>query len=423
MNLCRFDDPPTIPGLAGRLLVMLTLVGVGGAGGAVGDEPPIQVVPPAAIPEVKPLPPTPIPHDPPPHQGAMIDLPYTIEPPDILVVEVLESLPGRPITGERLVRPDGTISLGFYGDVHVRGLTVEQAKVKIIAHLTRHMTNEVLGLTRTTGLAIDDGDPDPRPAIGSPPTDQEPPLAPPVKPNPLPPGVTPVLPEPGQELAPPKEDAKPEPPKDGDKPEPKPGDTKPESMPADAPGHGDADGKRKDGEPGDLPVVPQGEMLAVVEMIEPKDSTHVFVDVAAYNSKVYYVQGWFAQPGRLPSTGNDTVLDALNFAGGLLPDSDPASLVLFRPARGGAPARRYPLNLDAIQQGDEAANLQLFRGDRLVVNRKPGHDENRDGPMPHNQSRPPFLSPPPELRNGEPGRPGPGPGSSPVPGPLPSGSD
>src|SRR5262249_34228226 len=35
---------------------------------------------------------------------------YVVEPPDLLLVEVLEALPGRPISGERLVRPDGSIS-------------------------------------------------------------------------------------------------------------------------------------------------------------------------------------------------------------------------------------------------------------------------------------------------------------------------
>src|SRR3974377_716892 len=29
---------------------------------------------------------------------------YVVEPPDLIVVEVLEALPGRPITGERLPR-------------------------------------------------------------------------------------------------------------------------------------------------------------------------------------------------------------------------------------------------------------------------------------------------------------------------------
>jgi protein involved in polysaccharide export with SLBB domain len=60
---------------------------------------------------------------------------YVIEPPDTIVVEVLEALPGRPISGERLVRPDGKISLGFYGEVYVAGLTVLEAKEKIVAHM------------------------------------------------------------------------------------------------------------------------------------------------------------------------------------------------------------------------------------------------------------------------------------------------
>ena len=74
--------------------------------------------------------------------------PYVVEPPDILLVEVLESLPGRPITGERLVRPDGTISLGFYGEVYVAGLTMNEIKEKIILHLRTYIQDNALGLTR-----------------------------------------------------------------------------------------------------------------------------------------------------------------------------------------------------------------------------------------------------------------------------------
>src|SRR4051812_46747581 len=59
-----------------------------------------------------------------PREFTKVSMPdYVIEPPDIIVVEVLEALPGRPITGERLVKPDGKISLGFYGEVYVAGLT------------------------------------------------------------------------------------------------------------------------------------------------------------------------------------------------------------------------------------------------------------------------------------------------------------
>lgn len=96
--------------------------------------------------DLKPGPVPEIPDDPPPHEGAMIGLPNVVEPPDLVIVEVLDALPGRPISGERLVRPDGKISLGFYGDVDARGLTEEQLKVAIIKHLRRYLADESLGL-------------------------------------------------------------------------------------------------------------------------------------------------------------------------------------------------------------------------------------------------------------------------------------
>ena len=73
---------------------------------------------------------------------------YVVEPPDLLLVEVLEALPGRPISGERLVRPDGKISLGFYGEVYVAGLTTREIKEKIVLHLRKYLPDEVLGLGR-----------------------------------------------------------------------------------------------------------------------------------------------------------------------------------------------------------------------------------------------------------------------------------
>jgi RNA polymerase sigma factor (sigma-70 family) len=72
--------------------------------------------------------------------------PPIIKPGQVLQIEVLEALPGRPISGDRVVRPDGTISLGFYGDLRVAGLNRDQAKVKLIEHLREYITDEVLGL-------------------------------------------------------------------------------------------------------------------------------------------------------------------------------------------------------------------------------------------------------------------------------------
>ena len=82
-----------------------------------------------------------------PSASALSD--YIVDPPDVLLVEVLDALPGRPISGERLIRPDGRISLGFYGEIQVAGLTIPQAKEKIVLHLRKYLKDEVLGLDST----------------------------------------------------------------------------------------------------------------------------------------------------------------------------------------------------------------------------------------------------------------------------------
>ena len=71
---------------------------------------------------------------------------HVVEPPDMIRVEVQEALPGKPISGERLVRPDGKISLGYYGEVHVAGLTTDEIKEKVIGHLRKHLSDTQLGL-------------------------------------------------------------------------------------------------------------------------------------------------------------------------------------------------------------------------------------------------------------------------------------
>ncbi len=189
---------------------------------------------------------------------------YVVAPPDLLIVDVLEALPGRPITGERLVRPDGTITLGFYGDVYVNGLTIREVKEKIIIHLRKYLSDEALGL---------------------------------------------------------------------------------------------------------LGVGPEGRSIT----IKPAESDRVFVDVAAYNSQVYYVQGDVAAPGRLPITGNETVLDAINYAGGLTPTASFPNVRLVRPSPpGSAEPQILPINLAAIiQEGDPTTNYQLMPGDRIFVYRDP----------------------------------------------------
>jgi polysaccharide biosynthesis/export protein len=122
------------------------------------------------------------------------------------------------------------------------------------------------------------------------------------------------------------------------------------------------------------------EVLGLVEQdekgdwydVEPRDSNRVFVDVTSYNSKKYFVQGDVAAPGMLPWTGKETVLDALNYAGGFIPSADPKNIRLVRPGRDGKPARVYKVDHEAIlERGEIEKNYQLFPGDRLIVGRHP----------------------------------------------------
>ena len=210
---------------------------------------------------VKPVPLVAIPDDPIPHEGAFFDDPYVIDAPDLLTIEVLQALPGRPVTGEYLVRPDGTVGLGWYGPVHVRGLTLEQAKRKVILKIRETIQDEILGLFRPSA---DDGK---------------------------------------------------------------------------------------------------------VVIVPPERSDRVFIDIAEYNSTYYSVTGDVAVPGRNPVTGGDTILFALQNAGGFIATADSNEIYLYRPARGGAAAKRIKVDYEAILKGDSKANLQLFKGDRIVVGR------------------------------------------------------
>jgi len=71
---------------------------------------------------------------------------YVIEPPDILLVEAIPSLPDQPVQGEHLVRPDGTINLGTYGSVRVAGLTLDQARAVIRDQLAVYIKNVKLNV-------------------------------------------------------------------------------------------------------------------------------------------------------------------------------------------------------------------------------------------------------------------------------------
>ena len=75
----------------------------------------------------------------------------------------------------------------------------------------------------------------------------------------------------------------------------------------------------------------------------------------------------------MPITGNETVLDAINFAGNLLPTAANQNIRLVRPAPPGACCEQVlPVNITLIvNAGDPTTNYQIMPGDRLVVYRDP----------------------------------------------------
>jgi protein involved in polysaccharide export with SLBB domain len=333
-----------------------------------------------------------IPENPPPHEGALVSLPHVVEPPDLVIVEVLEALEGRPISGERMVRPDGKVSLGFYGDVPVRGLTVPQMKVAIIKQLRKFLSDQILGLEIPVPVEQDVA-----------------PLEPPRVPR-LPGEGNPFdvdeAPKPVKKTsratasvfrnnaaygraAPPRLEGRRVPARStaarGHHQDPVP---VPAGQKTPAQIRIPAGGARRITitiDPGGALEIPSGQpqpvgipalepAIAATDekwrIVPPDESDCVFVDVTAYNSMNYYVQGDVSIVGRMPFTGNETVLDALQYAGGLISSADPNQISLVRPERHGKRARVYKVDLAAIRdRGEVATNYQVFPGDRLVVGR------------------------------------------------------
>lgn len=72
-----------------------------------------------------------------------------VQPGDTIRIEVLEALPGRPISGDRTIRPDGKITLDFYGELFVAGLTPIEIKEMVILRLRKFLNDDTLGLVET----------------------------------------------------------------------------------------------------------------------------------------------------------------------------------------------------------------------------------------------------------------------------------
>lgn len=247
---------------------------------------------------------------------------YRIEPPDILSIDVAQSVsplshplqpgdavglmvlgtfPNEPIAGEFLIGAQGTIDLGFsYGTVEVAGQSVGEAIPLIESHLRRQLRNPQVSLSRLH------------------------------------------LPEmqriAGEHVVGP-------------------------------------DGTVTLGQYGSVAVV--GLTLdevrcAIAEHLSAYFANpQVSVSVYAYNSKAYYIVTQGGGLGdslvRLPYTGNETVLDALSQINGLSYVSS-SRMWLARPNRESGASMQIPIDWEGItQRADVETNYQLLPGDRLYI--------------------------------------------------------
>jgi polysaccharide export outer membrane protein len=103
----------------------------------------------------------------------------------------------------------------------------------------------------------------------------------------------------------------------------------------------------------------------------------VTVDVSSYNSKAYYIVtdggGYGEQIYRFPSTGNETVLDALSQINGLPFVASKNRIWVARPSPAGTGCYQVlPVDYLAMTRGGATeTNYQIFPGDRVFVEADP----------------------------------------------------
>jgi protein involved in polysaccharide export with SLBB domain len=119
-------------------------------------------------------------------------------------------------------------------------------------------------------------------------------------------------------------------------------------------------------------TIPQAEQAIEQQLSESLEDPEVFLNVMAYNSKVFYVitegGGMGDNVQRLPITGNETVLDAIAAIGGLSQLSS-KKIWISRPAPNGVGCEQIlGVEWDDITRGAvTATNFQLMPGDRLFI--------------------------------------------------------
>ena len=255
---------------------------------------------------------------------AMVSLPaYRIEPPDVLLIEVLKLVPlppyhvepydvlevnvigtllDQPINNFYLVEGEGTINLGpAYGSVRISGMTTDDAQNAIDQHLRQVLAAPVVSvrLARASGTQPIAGD----------------------------------------------------------------------YMVA-------LDGTVNLRQYGSVQVagltIAEAGQTVEKHLSQYFDSPEASVSVFNYNSKVYYIITEGAGKGdnlvRVPITGNETVLDAISMVGGLSQISS-KEIFIARPAPGGSGCEQIlPVDWGGIAKGAATAtNYQILPDDRVFI--------------------------------------------------------
>jgi polysaccharide export outer membrane protein len=228
--------------------------------------------------------------------------PYRLEPLESLQIAVTNTLPNQPINGTYVITPDGYINLGFnYGTVRIGGLTLEDAELAIRRQLSGVLREPNVTLVLVQFRSVQQ-------------------IA-------------------GQHLVRP-------------------------------------DGTISLGMYGSVYVAGMtlGQIKCEVEkylsayLVDPQIS----VDMLSYNSKKYYVifdgAGYGQLVYALPATGNETVLDAISRVGGLHPVSSLHRVFLARPSPCEMGCNQIlPVDWQAVLMGSTCTNYQIFPGDRIFV--------------------------------------------------------
>lgn len=258
-----------------------------------------------------------------PRELSKVSLPtYTVEPPDILVIEaihvvprspyllrtsdlisinIIGTLPDAPVAGTYAIQPGGIVNLGPpYGAARISGMTIDQAAAEIHRVMALQVREPVVNISLVEMAG--------RQQIA------------------------------GQHLVGP-------------------------------------DGNVTLGIYGNVPVVgltlAQAKQTIEHHLSQFLENPEVAVDVFAYNSKVYYVITEGAGMGdgvtRFPITGNETVLDAIANINGLTEVSS-KKIWVARPMPHSDQMAILPVNWKAVTaHGEAVTNYQILPGDRIFV--------------------------------------------------------